>query len=538
VTDLIHSPRVEERPTPGEPGDDPGLEPTGGAPSSNSLLGLVALAGFFALVGLVFGLSVVLIILAVVVSIFLHETGHYVAARRSGMKVTEYFIGFGPRIWSFRRGETEYGIKAIWVGAYVKIIGMNNLEEVDPADESRTYRRQSYPKRVITAFAGPAMNFVFAFVLLLGLALVHGLPGGEVWPRVEPAEGSAAAAAGLEPGDELVSFAGEPVGSFEDFRRLVANHGGQTVEVVFVRDGVEQTVEADIGLRVAGIASSRWPGPIDVVADSDAAAAGLTIGDEIVTVDGQPTPEGFDEFSDLLVDARGSSVELVVERDGVEYGATMELAPETRPLGLFGVSRYDEPATPLGPVEAITESADRFGEMAWASVYGLYRFFSPSGLSGFANDVVTTPPVESSSPSPGSGDSVVVGGEEASLTPLPPPSTSSLEDEDRVHSILGIGSQLRLEGIVGLLALLNIFLAVFNLIPLLPFDGGHIAVATYERIREGLARRRLVSATLVSGRYLADFAKLLPVTYAVVGLIVAIGAGALWLDAIDPPTVN
>ena len=80
--------------------------------------------------------------------LFVHELGHFLAARRAGMKVTEFFLGFGPRIWSFRRGETEYGLKAIPLGAYVRIIGMNNLEDVDPADEPRTYRAKGYWSRV------------------------------------------------------------------------------------------------------------------------------------------------------------------------------------------------------------------------------------------------------------------------------------------------------------------------------------------------------------------------------------------------------
>ena len=91
------------------------------------------------------GWALPVVILGVVVMIFLHEFGHFLAAKFGGMKVTEFFIGFGPKIWSFRRGETEYGLKVIPAGAYVKIIGMNNLDEVDPADEDRTYDRRAIP---------------------------------------------------------------------------------------------------------------------------------------------------------------------------------------------------------------------------------------------------------------------------------------------------------------------------------------------------------------------------------------------------------
>ena len=86
--------------------------------------------------------------------IFLHELGHFVTAKVSGMKVTEFFFGFGPKLWSFTKGETEYGVKAIPAGAYVRIIGMNNLEEIPPEDEPRTYRAQSYPRRLLVGVAG------------------------------------------------------------------------------------------------------------------------------------------------------------------------------------------------------------------------------------------------------------------------------------------------------------------------------------------------------------------------------------------------
>src|SRR5690554_5003977 len=117
--------------------------------------------------GLWAGKGWLLIIGALSVMIFLHELGHYLAAKWSGMKVTEFFLFFGPKIWSFRRGETEYGIKLIPVGAYVRIIGMNNLDEVPPEDEPRTYRQQSYPKRLLTVSGGSIMHLLQAFVLFL-----------------------------------------------------------------------------------------------------------------------------------------------------------------------------------------------------------------------------------------------------------------------------------------------------------------------------------------------------------------------------------
>ena len=117
----------------------------------------------------------VVVVVASCVMIFLHELGHFLTAKRAGMKVTEFFLGFGPRIWSFQRGETEYGIKAIPAGAYVPIIGMNNLEEVDPADEARTYRQKSLlGRRMSVAVAGSAMHFLIALVLVFVRLLAFG----------------------------------------------------------------------------------------------------------------------------------------------------------------------------------------------------------------------------------------------------------------------------------------------------------------------------------------------------------------------------
>src|SRR6266545_6462640 len=113
-------------------------------------------------------------VVILLLSVMLHEFGHFLTARRFGMKATEFFVGFGPRLWSFRRGETEYGIKAIPAGGYVRIVGMNNLEDVPPEDEARSYRQQSFPKRLVVVLAGPATHFVQAVVLVFLLLAVVG----------------------------------------------------------------------------------------------------------------------------------------------------------------------------------------------------------------------------------------------------------------------------------------------------------------------------------------------------------------------------
>ena len=144
----------------------------------------------------------VAIIVGLILTIMLHEFGHYVAAKKSGMKVTEFFLGFGPRIWSFRRGETEYGVKAIPAGGYVRIIGMTNLEEVDPEDEPRTYRQATTGKRLITVLAGIIVNLIIAVVLVFGILVLHG-PGAtpSTNDRRSCRRARPAAAAGLHAGD-------------------------------------------------------------------------------------------------------------------------------------------------------------------------------------------------------------------------------------------------------------------------------------------------------------------------------------------------
>ncbi len=175
--------------------------------------GVVALVALSVATGQV---DLLIVIACLIVMIMVHELGHFLAAKRGHMKVTEYFLGFGPRLWSFRRGETEYGVKAFPLGGYVKIPGMTNLEEVDPADEARTYREQPFHSRLLVAVAGSAMHFLMAFVLLWVL-----LPGWacrtaykvevQHWSR-SPGSPGPAQVAGLQPGDVVVSVDGRRSG--------------------------------------------------------------------------------------------------------------------------------------------------------------------------------------------------------------------------------------------------------------------------------------------------------------------------------------
>ena len=213
--------------------------PVGGRPRGDVRDGPLPLLVFVAALvylGVAVSWWVVGAVLGIVLMIFLHELGHYTAAKRSGMKVTEFFLGFGPRLWSFTRGETTYGVKAIPLGAYVRIIGMSNLEEVEPADEARTYRQATYPRRLAVAVAGSSMHFLQAFLLLMVLYGVLGVPTAQ-WRVRDVTEGSPAAEAGVSAGDRLVRIGDQEVGKFGDLGSLLAGSSGVATTVVYEHDG-------------------------------------------------------------------------------------------------------------------------------------------------------------------------------------------------------------------------------------------------------------------------------------------------------------
>jgi len=443
-------PPVSARMTGAAGGSDPRGEIAGG-PARLALI--VALTVGF---GLWAGMGWLLVILALSVMIFLHELGHYLAAKWSGMKVTEFFLFFGPKVWSFRRGETEYGIKLIPVGAYVRIIGMNNLDEVDPEDEPRTYRQQSFPKRLLTVSAGSLMHMVQAFVLFFVVFGIIGVPAhsqqarelgyriedeisAEDWVIGTVSEGSGAARAGLERGDVIVSIAGEPVSTFEDVGPLVRDKAGTTVEIVIERDGVRDTLQAPIGEH-----------------------------------------------------------------------------PDDPSRGFLGVSEGypDLGSVRTDPLSALVTAGDQTVFVAKETVVNLGRFFT-GGIGDFASTVVDRArdpePATPAGPGGGSGRPVTEG------------------DQNRLVSIYGVarmGVDLTEDGMAGfllLLAMVNISIGLLNMVPLLPLDGGHAAVAIYERIRSIRGRR-----------HMADVSRLLPLTYAVFMFLVIIGVSSIYLDIVDP----
>ena len=398
------------------------------------------MAGLLVLVQVAWGLPMLIVVLAVISMIFLHELGHYLTARSAGMKVTEFFLGFGPRLWSVRRGETVYGLKAIPVGAYVRIIGMNNLEEVSPAEEHRTYRSKPYWRRLSVAVAGSTVHFLLALILIFSFLVVGGrteaVPSPD-WTVTGVMQGTPADRAGLMPGDRITSVNGSPVTTMVDM-----------VEVL-------------------------------------------------------PEP--------------GSSVILGVQRGGdvLVRSLTLGAHPEDSSRGYVGIASGTaqlRQSVEVGYLEAVPDTLDEFGFLVKESVLGIGRFFSPSGLSNFFRDVADQPAQQG-------------------ITPIDSGITTAVpsDDQGRVISIFGalrIGADLTENGYGNLLlflALLNVFIGVFNLIPLLPFDGGHVVIATYERLRSWRGRR-----------YTADVSKMVPVAYAVILILGFVFIGSVYLDFTDP----
>jgi membrane-associated protease RseP (regulator of RpoE activity) len=391
-----------------------------------------------------FLLGVVIFIVAILISVILHELGHFLTAKKFGMKATQFFVGFGPTIWSFRRGETEYGLKALPFGAFVRITGMTNLDEVDPADEPRSMRNKPAWQRAIVMVAGSFMHFVLAFVLLLILAVGIGLANnntttiGSVSPCV-PASLSAldhgscknnlgaapARAAGIKAGDKIVKFAGKPVQNWTQLGTAIRDQpAGVRVPVTVLRGGHQVTVYATPA-TVPGRHGSY-----------------LGIGDAIIFQ--RSNPIGAVTFA-------GSAFGQVLT------GSASAVAK--LPAALPDLFAKDRAKTPAGNVGSLVGAADVAGQAVQSA--GGWRYT--------VSDLLL----------------IVIS--------------------------------------------LNIFWGALNLLPLLPLDGGHLAVIFYERLRAWLARIR--------GKPdpgLVDLQRLIPVSVGVFVLLIGLGVLLMAADIFNP----
>lgn len=462
------------------------------------------------------------VVLAIVVMITLHELGHYLTAKRAGMKVTEFFLGFGPKIWSTRRGETEYGIKAIPAGAYVKIIGMSNLDEVDAADEARTYRQKGFGRRLSVAVAGSAMHFFLALVLIFVALTAIGQPGGTLDPGAQARdwrigqvnEGTGAAAAGLRAGDKIVSLGGIEVTSFNDLRDAAKPNRNRTVPVVYDRDGERRRGEITLQPYYSWFVDRTVPGT-DV-------ARTLEAGDDILSIDGVKTRTRRD-LDEVLASRAGDEVPVVYRR-GEGQAKTAQVRLGSLILagveGTIGIGRDQPPNERLGPLEAVVQTPVQFAKVTGLSLQALGRFFTPGGISDFAGQVgnARTDRADAAPPAGTKSSSRLLESGQAG-------------GENRLLSIYGlvrIGSdvgQVNPGALIALFALINIFIGMFNMVPLLPFDGGHVVIAVYEKIQEKRLHRR---------RYFADVGRLLPVVYAVTALLAVLFVSTLYLDIANP----
>lgn len=446
---------------------------------------------------LAYAAGILVLIIGVALSVALHELGHMIPAKRFGVKVPEYFIGFGPRLWSTRRGGTEYGVKAIWLGGYVKLLGMipparpgrvdkpgsmiadarrESLAELGPDEQDRAFYRLSVPRKLLVMAGGILTNLVLGIVFL---ALALGVVG-------QPAYTSTVSA--------------------------VADCVSTTASAATSTSGSSGTLTTDCSA--------------DGAVTSPAAAAGLEAGDRIVSWNGTATPT-WSEVTTAIADGGTSPASVVVERDGTELTLTVTPIEVERPV-------YDDSGNAVtdSSGEAVTELRPYVGI---GPALGTVRESAGTVVGAVATSVVQTI---------GAIVTIPVGLYHAVAAGL------GLEQRDAsgLVSLLGVGRMagevasvgtgtssvtipfsVRLFSMLGLLGSLNLALFAFNLIPLLPLDGGHVAGACWEGIRRWWARRR----GLPDPGYV-DTARMLPVGQAVFILLILMAGILIWVDVVAP----
>jgi membrane-associated protease RseP (regulator of RpoE activity) len=329
-------------------------------------------------------------------------------------------MGFGPRLWSRQRGEVEYGIRAFPLGAFVRIVGMNNLDDCPPEDEPRAYRSKSFPRKMLVITAGSLAQFVLAFLLFAGTFATTGQPG--------------------ETGKVTVAMLGMPAG------------GGM----------------------------------------SAAMEAGILPGDVIVSIDGVDVTTQRQFTAIMGAYQPGDAIEVVIQR-GSE---TLVVVPTLKAAGgraMLGVGVDSYGWRSVGPVEAVGAAASDVVSTVVHAVRGVFIVFNPVNLASNVTADVADPETR---------PSTVVGATQVGGR---------------------IGQSQGLPGVLLVLASVNVVFAVINLFPLLPFDGGHAAIATYERLRSRKGRT-----------YHADAAKMANVAMVTLVVLLAVFAVGLYLDITQP----
>jgi membrane-associated protease RseP (regulator of RpoE activity) len=392
-------------------------------------------------------IGVLAFVVALLLSVMIHEAGHYLTAKKFGMKVTEFFLGFGQKIWSTQRGETEFGIKAIPAGGYCRIVGMSPREELSEADEDRAFVKAGVGQRLIVLGAGSFLHFVIGFVLLLTLFI--------------------------------------------------------SVGVTSVTSTVEQVSEC-IPQKASEVCSAKsTPSPAKNV--------GILAGDKIVRVDG----ESYKDWSDVVAVIRasaGKELNITVERNGAPID--IAVTPASRELngkviGVLGVVNKVGTIT-YGPVDSVARAGKFTGEILQNSATSLVSL--PTKIP---NLISQTFGGEKRDPEGLVGVVGVarVSGETAN--------TDALTVREKIATFILI------------IASLNLFVGMFNLLPLLPLDGGHMAVAIVDGVRNFIARKR--------GRVQPapfDVELLAPITMVVFVLMATLSILLLTADIFNPIRMN
>jgi membrane-associated protease RseP (regulator of RpoE activity) len=398
---------------------------------------------------MMFVIGIVLFALAIMVSVALHECGHMWVARATGMMVRRYFVGFGPTLWSTRRGETEYGVKAFPLGGFCDIAGMTSVEELRPGEHDRAMYKQKAWKRVAVLFAGPGMNFIIGLVLVYAIAVMWGLPnlrpstsavvGETLCAAKEIKKGQfeycagpgPAAAAGIKSGDVVVKVGDTPVATFAEMAAAVQKLHGR-VPIVIERDGATMTKYVDV------TRTQRW-----------------------------------------VVDGKGEATSAIVGVIGVA-------------IPQIGPTRYNA----ITAVPAIvTFSGDLSVELAKALV------MIPTKVGALVY--------------------AIGGGHRDVDTPISVVGASIIGGDTVDHGVW--------MAFWFFLAQLNFILGAINLLPLLPFDGGHIAITVFEKIRNVIrSARGLVAAAPV------NYLKLMPATYVFLVVVASYMLLTVTADLVNP----
>jgi regulator of sigma E protease len=346
--------------------------------------------------------------------IFIHELGHFLVAKAVGVGVERFSLGFGPRLWSLRRGETEYCVSVVPLGGYVKMVGeeahgeelIHPAEGAPPVDPRKSFVLKPLGTRFLIVFAGPGMNFVLAAVIY---AAVFAIVGIGVLPavvgRVLP--DSPAAQAGLRPRDEVLAVDGQGVRHWGEIEERVAESGGRPL-VVSIRRGGEprevrvvprrETVKTVFGDRadVWTIGTTSYAPPVvgEVIPGRPAAQAGLQPEDRIVALDGR-TIETWDELAESISARPNQPVTLTIERRGarLDIAVTPSLEKETdllgqeRQVGRIGIGRPTALTfVRLGPIAALGKGLERTWEVTVLTVVSVWKLvsgsISPSNVGG------------------------------------------------------------------------------------------------------------------------------------------------------------